>query len=700
MSPRSPKAGQPGSGADLKSYSCLTCRQRKIKCDRHNPCSNCIKATWQCSFIPPVRGKRKRTKPPKEGLHAKVRRYEKLLKSYGAKVEPSRYDGDSDSETVGTVSQPDADMSDEEDAAARAGSVDKEGSPIDFESCFSSNLEGGFLYPGEAHIVGPTDESNVHDSLSDLVLGTPELTPNDHSKVENLAGLHPPYHILLKLWDVYVDRVDPLMKILHLPSFWPKLTNALQHPQDIPKNLEALICAFYLVTITSLAEDECRDLLGGQKLVLFAQQECAARRALRTAGFLETTSPVTLQALAMYIMGARSSHQNDTLFTLSGVAVRLARKMGLHRDGTSFRLSPFETEMRRRLWWHLVHMDYRISGLVGAKPSMDIFSGDAKIPLNIADEDLSPDMVDLPPESKGITSMVVSLIRCSARELLCKFSSPIRDNFGGWEIDSNPDITLAIKDSMINQLENLWEEKYLRYCDPSNTLHHLASIMARSAISIWKIKLFSPNPRRFANRGVKVPQSERDIIFTNATKILEYVNLVRGNPSLEKYLWQVGTSFLWNPFLYVLIEARHRKIGPEIDRLWQLIGAVLSKYPQMFEKNTGAVYAALGKWTLEVWDGYLAATKVEGLAEPPTPGYISAIRRCLTPSVESSSNQKNLTESRPTTRTSTRHDRFPLSDSEPLASSDFSDLLSFETDLDQWVQWEGLVAGEHFAGDI
>jgi hypothetical protein len=57
-----------------------------------------------------VRGKRKRTRVPKEGLHAKLRRYEELLKSYGAKIESSEYGGDSDSETG---SQPDTDMAEE-----------------------------------------------------------------------------------------------------------------------------------------------------------------------------------------------------------------------------------------------------------------------------------------------------------------------------------------------------------------------------------------------------------------------------------------------------------------------------------------------------------------------------------------------------------------------------------------------------------
>jgi len=83
----------------VKGFACLTCRQRKIKCDQHNPCAHCIKVSTECKFIAPVRGKRKRTKAPKEGLHAKLKRYEQLLKSYGAKIEPSEDEESSDEET-------------------------------------------------------------------------------------------------------------------------------------------------------------------------------------------------------------------------------------------------------------------------------------------------------------------------------------------------------------------------------------------------------------------------------------------------------------------------------------------------------------------------------------------------------------------------------------------------------------------------
>jgi hypothetical protein len=55
-----------------------------------------------------MRGKPKRRTAPREGLHAKLRRYEEMLKSYGADLEPSdNYNYNSDGETV---SEPDIQM--------------------------------------------------------------------------------------------------------------------------------------------------------------------------------------------------------------------------------------------------------------------------------------------------------------------------------------------------------------------------------------------------------------------------------------------------------------------------------------------------------------------------------------------------------------------------------------------------------------
>jgi hypothetical protein len=359
------------------------------------------------------------------------------------------------------------------------------------------------------------------------------------------------------------------------------------------------------------------------------------------------------------------------LFVLSGVAVRLAHRMRLNRDGSFLGLSPFETEMRRRLWWHVVHTDLRISDLLGAKFSLDLFTSDVKMPLNVADEDLDPDMVEFPPESKGLTSVVVCLIRCELGEFLRNFPS-LSPQEVGWDNLSNPDITLAKKDSVINQLQDHLESNYIRYCDPSDTLHTFVSISIRCAIC--KIRLYAHDPRRLADSPSKIPQSERDIIFANATKWLEYVKVIRSSPGLEKYMWQIGTSFLWNALLYVLIEERQPRLGSEGEKLWKLVGDVLSKYPQMFDAKTGPVFAALGNWTLKAWDNYVAASKTEGLLEPSEPEYINSIRLARAPATY----RTDIQNQQMSLAFVSTNEEISLLDFDAFDSYDFSDLLTSE----------------------
>lgn len=122
-------------------------------------------------------------------------------------------------------------------------------------------------------------------------------------KKEDLtAYLHVPFHILQRLFDKYRDRVDPLLKLLHLPTFWSELTNALENPHEMTKSLEALIFSFYLVAILSLEDDECYSLLGEEKPVIAARYSNSVRQALINADFLRSSSLLTLQAYVMFLV--------------------------------------------------------------------------------------------------------------------------------------------------------------------------------------------------------------------------------------------------------------------------------------------------------------------------------------------------------------------------------------------------------------
>jgi len=66
--------------SDASSLSCLTCRQRKVKCDKQSPCAGCQKSRFSCTY--PARA-RSRTKNPgsNQALKVRLERLENLVQT-------------------------------------------------------------------------------------------------------------------------------------------------------------------------------------------------------------------------------------------------------------------------------------------------------------------------------------------------------------------------------------------------------------------------------------------------------------------------------------------------------------------------------------------------------------------------------------------------------------------------------------------
>jgi hypothetical protein len=89
-----PSSSGPGEQG-LKVWSCVTCRRRKVKCDRKDPCANCIRNNIECHF--PVTGRLPRRsrdpfawKPPAQKqseLLGRLRRLENLVTELTGQVE-------------------------------------------------------------------------------------------------------------------------------------------------------------------------------------------------------------------------------------------------------------------------------------------------------------------------------------------------------------------------------------------------------------------------------------------------------------------------------------------------------------------------------------------------------------------------------------------------------------------------------------
>ena len=66
------------SGGD-QTRSCQSCRIRKIKCDRKNPCANCTRSGWTCEYPSPPRKDAGRKIQSLEDIVSRLERLESLF---------------------------------------------------------------------------------------------------------------------------------------------------------------------------------------------------------------------------------------------------------------------------------------------------------------------------------------------------------------------------------------------------------------------------------------------------------------------------------------------------------------------------------------------------------------------------------------------------------------------------------------------
>lgn len=81
--PSRPNQADQTQQPQLNPRSCVTCRRRKVRCNKREPCSNCVKAGIECVFPGPGRAPRKPRRTPDAELLSRLRRLEGVVESLG-----------------------------------------------------------------------------------------------------------------------------------------------------------------------------------------------------------------------------------------------------------------------------------------------------------------------------------------------------------------------------------------------------------------------------------------------------------------------------------------------------------------------------------------------------------------------------------------------------------------------------------------
>ncbi|KAI1421576.1 fungal-specific transcription factor domain-containing protein [Xylaria sp. FL1777] len=638
MSATTAAATAPPHPKPTKVLACVHCQYRKIKCDRQQPCSNCIKAKIACKpSIPAPPHKRRR---PNQDLLERLARCEQLLKQYADGNVPTQGDSPSaaagpsnSSSTSGSqlTSSPAVKVeSDPKPALKPAGKVITEDGNVRFMDnyiriSFHDELAAmrNIIDDGDAESES-SPAGLSPDNSADLLLGVEDTTID-------LQELQPDLVNVFRLWQLFVDRVNPLTKLVHVPSLQSVVMIAAADINKVSLPQQALLFSIYTMAAVSLNAQEVIQFLGMTRDEAINRFTRGTKLALTRSNFLKNYNMTILQAFLLYMLALNGRTDSHSTWIMGGTVMRIAQKMGYHRDGKQFNLSPFETEMRRRLWWHLITQDSRNAMMSGLSHAWVVSNWDTEMPLNVNDADLSPDSMEPLVARNGPTEMAFVLIIYLYQKFTSRtfrsfeaaflaLRSGLRDST---QVDRGP---IEAYRALVDEIDRELAEFERKYVDPA------AGGVQEAASSIRP--LFIAKMRDIMTPMHEQPEWGIEIFDQIDSLFKSFIQNHTRNVTIYKrmsntgFLWFIRGGFQLDALLLFTIKLYRRPTGKLTERAWAALESLHEIHPDLYDLSQKKIDRQ-AQFTLKAW-----AIREQALAQcgqqVETPEFIQRLRQMLT----------------------------------------------------------------------
>ncbi|KAK6854137.1 hypothetical protein PG995_009230 [Apiospora arundinis] len=584
-SPNSPDPAATTAAAvkSQRVLACVLCQQRKVKCDRQFPCSGCAKHGVKC--VPATQTRRRRRRFPERDLLARLRYYEDLLRQHKIKFDPLHGPSPSSSHDVDDKDSPQGDYEsgDEHTEAALV----KESSPPpttsyqakDFWQAMGSafrdtnvNNDVENLTLGISRLMVHTAMDQMYDNDDHLLFGS----RSSHNAVD-LSTLHPEPIQIFRLWQIYLDNVDPLLKVTHTPTLQGRIVEAASKLKGIDPDLEALMFSIYSMAIISLGKEECKTMFGMAKTDLTTKYQFACQQALSNASFLRCKNRDCLTALFLYLLAVRDETMPSSLSSLLSVAIRIAERMGLDCEADLATHSVLEAEMRRRLWWALVIFDHRTREKSHIRSSSLVPTWDCKVPLNVNDCDLRAEMKEPPVEAgpEKPTEALFAVVRAEMADFVrntpshLEFTMPLLSQ---WTVRS--------------------------YIAKNRLLAHYAQFYNLPPVGTTEAQQQQQPP--------PPTEAQRAAAFSYALAMLQCDERIMASPLTKGFHWLLGDQFPFPAYVYVVQELRRRPLARHAAQAWRIMSdSFVARFkPEEVDKRFVPMFRIFGNFILRAWDAF------------------------------------------------------------------------------------------------
>ncbi|KAI1460858.1 fungal-specific transcription factor domain-containing protein [Annulohypoxylon moriforme] len=504
----------------------MECYRRKLKCDRAQTCSNCLRGHIACIYTnEPIRRDRKSKRRAPGPLDKAVE--PKQLQPHPGRLLAGKH---GKSRLLG-------------DTCWVRPSIELLGSQGDPTYHLTPSATGCLSY----------------ESL---------LFPSTQSQVQ-IEIANPSFDQIRRLWKIYIHNVDPLIKILHKPSI-ERVLNDLSLSGDGPDpETRALFLAICYSAVCSLPTTQVKAEFAFDANGFVASFRTALEKALADAQLPQTDDLRVLQAFIIYLT-CLPRKESRSIALLISLAVRISRAMGLHRDGTIFGLSPFETEMRRRIWWYLCILDWRVAEDAGLEITIMPSTFDTKMPLNIDDDDIDISSASIHGRHE-YTEIVFSLIRYEAWSLVASWGSSM-----SMPCPHQKPTGIEEKRRAIGNLSTHLGNAYLNLCHQVSTPFTRIVLMV-TPLLIAKIRLVTLYPTYCDSTEGKtsLTPEDKNELFRSAIDLLEFEQSLGADHELRGWRWFFANAHVqWHAMSFALSELCVRFEGETEYMAWDVIERV------------------------------------------------------------------------------------------------------------------------------
>ncbi|KAF3902447.1 hypothetical protein ABW21_db0201122 [Orbilia brochopaga] len=383
------------------------------------------------------------------------------------------------------------------------------------------------------------------------------------------------------LWQTFVDRVHPLVHILHRPSFQITYDTFWmgQMPAENVKSFLALLFAIYYASVASMDPPMALQMCGLERTEQLRIYKDATQHALVNARFMESEELASLQALtlliSMLLQGSGQSQCNAT-WTWIAVAFRIARSMGLHRDPSCFpSIGEVEGEVRRRLWYYIFQLELYAIGPATAIPAINEDSFDTRLPRD-ANDDRIIDGRPLPnDDTRGYTEMSHFLFRCHAGRYYLsslKVTSSLRKV-------KKEEFHSLIREMQEwgRRLETDWLPHFSSWEAKSRLCKKTAILLIHKAILVLYYPVSKPKHRNL------LPANIRENAIQAACAVVEMSNSMETDPGVGPYVWFYSSYTQYHAAAILLGELIANPETKYKEQMWRCIDEMfaLSSSPEL-----------------------------------------------------------------------------------------------------------------------